>query len=98
LSTHVAKSQSLYANDFQLMYYSQHYGNDVFKQLPIDLNRIANNQWRHYDYIALRSSKHDDDKTTTIEQAMALSPVVTFSNTRGDTVRIYQISTVEKLP
>jgi hypothetical protein len=91
LSLNVQPSQRLYANDLQLMYHSKHYGLEIFKQVPIDINAIKNHQWEQYDYVALRSSVKDEEKTTAIVDEMQLQPVKVFMNKRGDKVSIYQI-------
>lgn len=92
IAAHVAQNQRIYTNDFQVMYYSKHFGDDIFKQLPVEVNLLANNQWQQYDYIALRSGSKDDEAVVAIINEMQLKPVAVFTNKRGDRVSIYQIS------
>lgn len=91
LSQNIPAKAKLYANDFQLMYYSQHYGYDIFKQLPINVGSIANQQWQQFDYVALNSNENDKEMINTITNEMRLTPVKEFINKRGDKVSIYQI-------
>jgi hypothetical protein len=96
LAQNVPATSKLYANDFQLMYYSQHYGYDIFKQLPINIGSIANHQWQQFDYVALMSNGKDKIIVNTITNEMQLTPVKEFMNKRGDKISIYQISQEKK--
>src|SRR5205814_979947 len=44
IAEHVPKNATLYANDLQLMYYTQHFGTRIFKTLPdyLNLQTISN--------------------------------------------------------
>ena len=91
LSENVPPDAHLYSNDEQVMYYSQHFGNSIFTEarLNADLTRIADGQWKHYDYLALRLDKQDPQTATLKELNMA--PLTVFANRRGDEVLIYRI-------
>jgi hypothetical protein len=85
LSHHVQNQEKLYTNDLQLMFYSKYYKLDIFKILPVFKNQniLLKENWRQYDYIALRINQRDEFKS--IQQL----PEKVFNNKRGDRVVIY---------
>jgi hypothetical protein len=93
LQTHVPVVASIYSNDYQLMYYSHHFENDIFvKQHEFsELSSLQNNQWKRYDYLAL----HLNEKTL-LQQAALLDqmkdlPVIVFNGKHHqEQIRIYQ--------
>jgi len=87
----VPKKASLYVNDYQLTYYTQHYPNDLFKRVPefLSINFAKNKHWKNYQFVALRLSHRDD--ISTIKSNFPSHPIKTFMNKRGDQVIIYQI-------
>jgi len=91
LATHAAAQQKIYSNDYQLLYYSNHFGDAIFTtgRAYENINVIAQGKWRQYDYIALRLSENEWKKNA-IVQEIHLTPVAVFQNDRGDQVRIYQ--------
>lgn len=93
LSANVPANASLYANDYQLMYYSQHYGNSLFEKLPhyAHIDAIAHNQWKQYDYLALRLNQKDEADMAYVLQEIKMLPVQVFTNKRGDRVAIYKV-------
>lgn len=87
-------SASLYANDIQVSYYSQHFGNELFTKMDdySSLNTIANGNWKKFDVLVLRLSHQE-----VVDQGKLLNEINTllvqgFSNKRGDQVRIYRRS------
>lgn len=90
LAAHVPPNASLYVNDYQLMYYSQHFKTNLFQYLQTYTNDqyLAQNKWQQYDFLALRL----DDKAAinTIVKTIPLKPLKIFSNKRGDKIVIYQ--------
>lgn len=94
LADNVPAKAALYANDYQLMYYSQHFGRHIFQHLPssCQIEQLAQGRWKQYDYIALRTSHQVDNKTTSLLQEIQVSPVRVFSNKRGDKVTIYRVN------
>jgi hypothetical protein len=94
IANNVPANANLYANDYQLMYYSQHFGNSIFEKhiTYVHLETIAENKWKQYDYLALRLSKHKESKTASILAGIHLTPIQVFSNKRGDQVAIYKVS------
>ncbi|RDI48112.1 hypothetical protein [Aquicella lusitana] len=94
LAKNVPQEARLYANDNLLMYYSQHFGYSIFKNMRqySDLNMIADDKWKQYDYVALRLAKKQEKQVAPFVQAIHLKPVQVFSNERGDRVVIYKIN------
>lgn len=91
LAQHVPNNASLYANDYQLMYYSNHFGDQIFALEKTDNypNNIAQGHWKQYDYIALRLAKQNDDKNALVLAEIKADPVQVFTNKRGDRVMIF---------
>ncbi|HEX4044411.1 MAG TPA: hypothetical protein VHZ76_01930 [Gammaproteobacteria bacterium] len=93
LATQVPAHANLYANDYQLMYYSQHFGGaTLFKKVReySDVRALSDEKWRHYDYLAVRINKKEANVWTAVLQDIPLVPVQVFSNERGDKVVIYK--------
>jgi hypothetical protein len=76
-----------------VMYYSHQFGNQIFQLSPqyMNLQTIANQRWKQYDFVAIRFNKIDIEKNASLINEMKLKPVQVFSNKRGDQVSIYQI-------
>jgi hypothetical protein len=93
LATNMPEKASLYSNDYQVMYYSHQFGNQIFQLSPqyMNLQTIANQRWKQYDFVAIRFNKNDIEKNAAFINEMKLTPVQVFSNKRGDQVSIYQI-------
>jgi len=94
LADNVPANASLYVNDFQLMYYSDHFGTHIFELLPKYLNiySVSQGQWKKYDYVALRLHKKEDGELKVLMNELAgLTPVKEFSNQRGNRVVVYKI-------
>lgn len=93
LDKNVPKDAMLYANDYQLMYYSRHFGDDIFKlqRKFTHVDAIADGRWKQYDYIALRLDQKEAAKVAAIRDDMNRTPDKTFSNKRGDQIVIYKL-------
>jgi len=93
LAMHATAQQKIYSNDYQILYYSNHFGNEIFSlgQEFQHLNTIAKGKWRQYDYLALHVSKNELAQNTAILHEIKLTPLAVFQNDRGDQVQIYQI-------
>lgn len=92
LNNHVPKNARLYANDIQLMYYSQHFDKGIFAAERSNGNlTVLNTAWQQYDYLALRLDKHSANTAETILKQIPKTKVSQFSNKRGDTVVIYSV-------
>lgn len=94
LAENVPADASLYVNDEQVMYYSQHFGNDIFSKIHTyaDLGTIAENKWKQYNYVALRLGNTNDANAEKLLQEINFLPIQTFSNKRGDKVVVYKIT------
>jgi hypothetical protein len=91
LAQNAPASAEIYSNDFQVMYYSDHFGNSIFtkKDAYADLNTLADGKWKQYDYLAVHITKQALP-TTQVIQAMHLTPTKIFANRRGDAIVIYE--------
>lgn len=93
LSEHASTQAKIYANDIQLMYYSQHFGDVIFmkeKEFQ-DLSVIAQGRWKQYDYLALRLGHDLSPQEAQLLKEIGSAPVVEFKNKRGDRVAIFAI-------
>jgi hypothetical protein len=93
LASNVPTQSGLYANDIQLMYYSKHFGSDVLAKalIFVDPTSIAQNKWKQYDYIALRLNPKVDAVEAGLEREIAIAPIQSFKNKRGDRVDIFKV-------
>lgn len=91
LATHVPASANMYVNDYQVMYYSQHFGKRIFEQYP-PLTTMTDSKWKQYDYLALRLSGKENQQAIPLLKEMQLTPIQVFRNKRNDRVEIYSIS------
>lgn len=95
MATNIPADASLYMNDFQLMYYSKHYGFRIFEVLPVymHLQAIENEKWKQFDYLGLRYHNEDAGEMAKIKNEMGgLTPIKVFGNKRGNQIAIYKIS------
>ncbi len=93
LATHAPENAKIYSNDYQLLYYSNHMGNAIFTEGREfeKLSKIAQGQWRQFDYLALRIGKNASMADASVIEEIKLQPVIIFQNNRGDQVRIYEV-------
>jgi hypothetical protein len=95
LTNNVPTNAKLYVNDFQLMYYSNHFDLQIFELLPkyLQVKTITDGKWKNYDYLALSiHTKKDIDMDAVLKEMSGIKPVIVFSNTRGHRVVVYKIS------
>ncbi len=94
LAANVPPSATLYSNDYQIMYYSQHFGNDIFQKVKEynDPSILREGRWKNYDYVALRLDRKALVEKADVLQEIAPAPVQVFRNKRGDQVVIYKIA------
>jgi hypothetical protein len=92
LQQNVPAQARLYSNDYQLMYYSQHFGNEIFSvgRLYSQDDQLAKGKWKQFNYIALRTTKHDK-KEKIVSAKKFGEPIQVFKNKRGDAISIYEI-------
>lgn len=93
LATNVPATASIYSNDLQVLYYSNHFKTNLFS-LPrsfTQLDTIQHTNWQKYDYIALRLGNKLDTATDSLLKNIHLLPAQVYTNARGDRVVIYQV-------
>lgn len=91
IEENVPPAAKLYSNDYHLMYYSHHFGQDIFHAFHTYTKETSGSDiWKHYDYLAFRFNKNDAANLSQIQNAH--TPVMTFSNKRGDQVLIYKVN------
>ena len=93
IDQYIPKHAALYTNDYQLMYYSKHFGDDLFKKniafasgAAIEGGRVA-----QYDYVALRLTKNTAPVWQAKITAIPGEAIQDFHNKRGDRVVIYKV-------
>ena len=92
IALHVPQKANLYVNDYQLMYYSKHFGYKIFDQISRDdhVAVLKHGKWKQYDYLALRVKRRDTQDIISILQEISVAPLQIFSNKGGDQVIIYK--------
>lgn len=92
LATNIPANANLYVDDYQVMYYSKHFANDIFARREAfrDPNLIAGENWRQYDYLALRLNH--EIKANQNQPIKLPLPIQVFCNERGDRIAIYRTS------
>lgn len=93
LNTHAPRTASIYSNDYQIMYYSHHFGNNIFIEHErfADLQALQDGQWKKYDYLAIRLNEKTLPQATIIMNEIHASPIMVFTGKHNkDQVRIYQ--------
>jgi hypothetical protein len=100
LASHLNAHDSLYANDLQLMYYSDHFGQKIFQQWqdysnPLVIQQLAQHKWRQYRYLALKLP-HAEQKILLNRYQLKMQPLKVFMNYAGDQVRIYRLYAPDK--
>lgn len=93
IAAHVPKQAKLYANDIQLLYYSNYLSKDIFSEERnyVQLNKIAQGRFKQYDYLALRLNKKVQRENESLLKEISLPPIKVFANKRGDRVIIYKL-------
>ena len=92
LAANIPANANLFVNDYQVMYYSKHFANDIFaRRLEYsDPKVIAGENWRKYDYLALRLNH--EMKVNQNQPIKLPLPIQVFCNERGDRIAIYRTS------
>ncbi len=92
LAANIPANANLYVNDYQVMYYSNHFANDIFTRRIqySDPHTIAGENWRQYDYLALRLNH--EMKADQYQPIKLPLPIQVFCNERGDRIAIYRTS------
>lgn len=89
LEKNLPKGATLYSNDYQIMYYSNQFGNTIFSKAPEFLKQNTISIDKKYDYVALRIDKKRAAKSEVLEKEVG-QPIKIFMNKRGDQVAIYK--------
>lgn len=97
LAKNIPSTALLYSNDYQVMYYSQHFGDELFEKFKeySDPELLSHDHWKDYDYLALRISKKDLLAGKGIYQEVSGKLMQVFANSHDDEVRIYKIEAAE---
>jgi hypothetical protein len=95
LADNAPANAAIYSNDYQVMFYSNHFGNTIFDQAGhfADMAVIADGKWKQYAYLALRVDQQELQSSAVIKEIQAqVTPTHIFANKRGDEVIVYKIS------
>lgn len=97
MATEIPADAKLYVNDFQLMYYTNHFGLRIFEILPDYLKdtAITNGKWKNYDYLALRLRKKGETEPV-LKELMDITPMKIFSDRHGNRVVVYKLTQNKK--
>lgn len=90
IAANIHQEVPLYVNDFQLAYYSQHFGNAIFTEMR-HLPQGEQVPWQHYQYAALRLRSRQPDASAAALVARHATVIKTFANDHGDQVVIYKV-------
>jgi hypothetical protein len=93
LNTHAPHNALIYSNDYQILYYSHHFANNIFVEQHrfADLHILQDGKWKQYDYLALRLNEKTLPEATIVMNEIHASPIIVFTNKHNkDQVRIYQ--------
>ncbi|MES2217652.1 MAG: hypothetical protein V4501_04495 [Pseudomonadota bacterium] len=90
LASNAPANSAIYSNDFQVMFYSNHFGNSIFAKAGefANLAALSANKWQQYDYLAVHVNPRDSANLLALQQ-LRLPPTKVFANRRGDAVWIY---------
>lgn len=87
LQQNVPPSAKLYSNDMLVMYYSHHYGDQIF---DISEKMDKEKNFSQYDYLAIRVNKKDRENASRMLQEIPMQPIQVFRNSRDDQVMIFR--------
>ena len=74
------------------MYYTEHFGLQIFETLPAYLKStaITNGKWKKYDYLALRLRKKGPTEPL-LKELQDITPMKIFSDRHGNRVAVYKL-------
>jgi hypothetical protein len=93
LQTNTPVNSMVYASSFQVDYYAHRSGRnwgDNFTDEQL-LNDLSNQNWRKYDYIAVRLRHKRSDFKQKLVELIPVKPIHQVANQRGDSVWIYDV-------
>ncbi len=88
LAINAPTDKKIYANDFQLMYYANHF-TKFFPEWEAS-QKIKPTDWDAFDYLALREDAHHDALKASMQKNSHFVLIKQFANHCGDQVQIYQ--------
>lgn len=93
LAEHIPPKERLYVNDYQLMYYSKHFGTDIFKTINLykNINTISHGKWKQFNYLAIEFGHERPADVAHVLQELRMPPLAVFVNPRGDRIYIYKV-------
>lgn len=91
MAANIDNQAALYVNDFQLAYYSQHFGNKIFAVMRDQSANTASVPLQHFQYAALRIRKHQTNTLAGSLNQLHATVIKTFSNDNGDEIVIYKM-------
>lgn len=95
IANEVPNEAKLYSNDFQLMYYSNHFNKNLFQTSPsyLQVKDFTNGKWKQYDYLALRLSgkKEGEQVAILLSELTNVTPMKIFSDKQGNRIAVYKI-------
>jgi len=93
LAEHAPLGAKIYTNNQQVMYFSNHFGNSIFRTSLAydDLKYLAHDKWRKFDFLAIYVKANDTIAKKEIMDEIPLSPAHVYANKRGDQVLLYQV-------
>ena len=91
LADHAPAAASIYSNDLQVMFYSRHFGNEIFSkaQAYAALPLAAVVTMPQFDYVALHVNPRDTSALRQLAAQHGYTRGATFANRRGDAILIY---------
>lgn len=93
INTHSESNAALYTNYPQIAFYADREGkvwNENISPLPID-KILEDKEWENYDYLGIAVGGRQNVLRENVLVRIKKAPVATFSNSRGDTVYVFEI-------
>ncbi len=91
LAVNTPPQAALFSNQYQVLYYSQRFGNRIFDTFRNYANTDLTDptQWKKYDYFAFQFS-HNKNAPPFLHPMNLMKRLQVFQNQRGDRVEIYK--------
>jgi hypothetical protein len=87
----IPRQASVYSNSIQLMYYSEHFGFDIYKQYDAFKATPLLPNIKYYDYLAVQTTHGKNNELLPYIDSHQLTPLIRFANERGDNIFIYRV-------
>ncbi|MBB71316.1 MAG: hypothetical protein CMF50_02830 [Legionellales bacterium] len=92
LADNTSAKSRLYTNSSQVMFYAKGPGGDWDDGVDMQSQRLSDNTWQQYDYLAIRLRHRDDGNTI---NKLGVEPIKTFANRKNDRVVIVKVKADE---